>query len=213
MHALPDWSYLRSSKYIFSMMQLHALTQEKGSSTCHEHCPAGQFIDSDQCSPCAAGTFSSADAISCSQCTANTFSGSGASSCTNCANGATSDPVSWWYYCDHLDYWPLYVQGSSTCTQHCSAGQFKDGDHCSPCVAGTYSSADTLSCIQCPANTFSPAGVGSCTPCEAGKTSSPVRNRCFYGVAIHLNCIFEGLGPWPVQAQTTRMSSWEIPIG
>jgi hypothetical protein len=96
MHSLSEWNYLSSRKLnlAISFPACHTEQYGQGSSTCSQHCPAGQFVDGNHCSACAAGTFSGADASSCTSCPINTFSGSGASTCTPCQSGATSPPVS-----------------------------------------------------------------------------------------------------------------------
>ncbi|KAJ6478714.1 hypothetical protein C8R47DRAFT_628055 [Mycena vitilis] len=122
-------------------------------SACIFNCPAGQFVQNNACTACAAGTKSSGGPVtSCDQCVANTFSAAGASDCTPCPGSQMSDP------------------GSSSCNQHCAAGQYLKAGSCSPCAAGTYSGADTTTCSTCPVNTFSGAGASSCTACPNGGT-------------------------------------------
>jgi len=60
---------------------------------------------------------------------------------------ATSDPVGSYYY-HHRFHYRFVCIGFFTCTQHCSAGEFNDGDHCSPCAAGTFSAADATLCAH-----------------------------------------------------------------
>ncbi|KAJ6557968.1 hypothetical protein B0H19DRAFT_946126, partial [Mycena capillaripes] len=126
----------------------------QGSSTCTQHCAAGQFVDGNSCSTCAAGTYSEADATSCSQCPANTFSAAGASSCTACPNGST---------CAAGSTHPLQ------CVTACPAGNHLVNGKCKACPAGTFSSApNSASCNDCPADMYSDSGATRCTACDAG---------------------------------------------
>ncbi|MBN2779553.1 MAG: hypothetical protein JXQ74_00590 [Alphaproteobacteria bacterium] len=53
----------------------------------------------------------------------------------------------------------------------CPAGQYKSGDTCLTCAAGTYSAAGASSCSACPTGQTSAAGASSCSAitCGAGK--------------------------------------------
>ncbi|ETW03305.1 hypothetical protein, variant [Aphanomyces invadans] len=159
--------------------------------TC-QSCPAGSFsnvVGSTGCTPCAAGTFSSANASLCTACVAGTFSAAAASSCSNCAPGSyTPFPsMSSCLACPLGMYsnataaqctaCPLgtassRVMGSLADCVACAAGSYADSlgqSTCTLCPDGSASSvvgsSSRASCTLCPMGTFSKAIKSTCTPC------------------------------------------------
>ncbi|KAJ7666088.1 hypothetical protein DFH06DRAFT_1386099 [Mycena polygramma] len=102
----------------------------QANSGCVPICAAGQYRQNDgSCGTCAAGTYSSTgDVTSCTPCGLNAISSAGSSSCTSCPAGSSANA------------------DSTACGYRiCPAGQFANGNACTPCAAGTYSSGGTAS--------------------------------------------------------------------
>lgn len=64
-------------------------------------------------------------------------------------------------------------------TRTCAMGQYRSGDVCADCMAGTYSETTTATdCTPCPSGSYSDDGAASCTTCPAGTTSIAGSGSC-----------------------------------
>ena len=136
-----------------------------------------EFSQSDSCSPCSVGTYSSSGGSHCNDCAAGTFTNmSEQSSCMSCDPGefSSSSKASQCSVCPEGSWQPS--KGSSCCT-FCESGKFStvsgatDSSACHACDAGKFSIRG--SCIDCPAGTYTSAeGMYTCPLCEAGKYAS-----------------------------------------
>jgi len=109
------------------------------------------------CTPCDAGSFSSAKSANCTLCAVGRCSGSGLSTCESCSAGKAAEEV-----------------GSSGCST-CQAGQFSSADAstCDLCAEGKSSAAGSQACESCRAGFAAPqAGSARCVACAAGSYSS-----------------------------------------
>ena len=118
---------------------------------------AGTSTSDTTCTQCPAGKYSSAGASSCTQCPAGSYSGAGSERCTlyagTCENGT------------------LITQSSRTQENHCGScesGYYMNQKECTPCQAGSYSSAGASLCSSCLAGSYSSAGASSCEICPPG---------------------------------------------
>jgi len=130
----------------------------------------GQFT----CTPCSAGTISSASQDECLDCPGGKYSLSGSSHCLECLQGTyTSDSTTKFSCipCERGSYQPL--NGSTSCTL-CPTGQvqaYTGQDRCVNCSIGRYSSDEgNVDCVTCEAGrTQSNGGQSFCENCEFGK--------------------------------------------
>jgi hypothetical protein len=161
-----------------------------GSSTCLV-CQAGQFLKTDTCESCPAGSFSTLNSsTTCTLCPEGSFSGSGASSCTNCLPGTyalqgagicTSCPVGTF----------SNVSAAPNCTS-CGRGYFSSigSNICTACQPGYYQSISKAeSCSVCPAGYFSGAASPNCTLCPNGTFSNGAAAQCSSSAASSLSMI------------------------
>ncbi|MDR2337661.1 MAG: hypothetical protein LBE20_03300, partial [Deltaproteobacteria bacterium] len=134
-------------------------------------CAAGNYLDVASCSSCPAGSSCAGGSNAPAQCAAGSYAAAGATSCASCA------------------------AGMKTCTSPngyastCSAGYYKNGNACTACAAGKYSTDGNTatSCTSCAAGMktcTSPNGYAStcsagyykngnaCTACAAGTYST-----------------------------------------
>ncbi|KAL5253990.1 hypothetical protein ACHWQZ_G013676 [Mnemiopsis leidyi] len=65
---------------------------------------------------------------------------------------------------------------TDTDTSGCDPGFITNADDtCSACVAGTYASADSITCLPCPIGTYQPSsGSTECIQCDEGKTTETI---------------------------------------
>jgi hypothetical protein len=153
-------------------------------------CGAGTYITGTTCTPCAAGTSSTAiGATSCPQCAANTFNAGGSDPCVSCANNTFSAagsgvcmPCSCGQIRGSTDS-ACYACGAglipntatSTCVA-CAPGTYtaaSGASACQACAPGTYSAtAGSTGCMACSSGTYAPAGAASCSSCPTG-TATP----------------------------------------
>jgi hypothetical protein len=109
------------------------------------------------CTPCDAGTYAPAGAVSCTQCNVGTYSiGKGNTGCTACPTGTYQGAT-----------------GQSGCAT-CSAGQYQDWTGqtgCKACPTGTYQgSTGQAGCIACPSGWYQGStGQAGCASCPAGQ--------------------------------------------
>ena len=118
-------------------------------------------VHSDVCTPCDAGTRSSADHGSCIACAAGYVSMTAAWMCSACGAGQTS------------------TSGNTACVV-CDAGYYSptSGSLCYPCAAGMESRADRTACVACASGHFSSASGTSCLACGAGTTPTSNHTDC-----------------------------------
>jgi len=109
------------------------------------------------CTPCDAGSFSSAQSVNCTLCAAGFFSGSGTSTCEACSAGKAAEKP-----------------GASGCAT-CQAGRYSlaEAQLCGLCAAGKSSSANSQACTSCAEGFFSSTkDSAQCTACAAGSYST-----------------------------------------
>ena len=140
-------------------------------------CPQGHFFNNVACSPCLAGTYSTAGGT-CTQCQAGTFSGASASSCSQCDAGKFSSSGA--SNCLLCSAGTFSSSRSGSCTA-CSSGKSSaaGSSQCDDCPAGSSSiTKGSATCTICPSGTFAEAGASSCTACSNGQYSSPGATTC-----------------------------------
>ena len=153
------------------------------------------------CTPCDAGSFSSAQSVNCTLCSAGRFSGSGTSTCEACSAGkAAEEPgasgcatcqagrfsLSEAQLCELCPKGKSSTANSQTCTS-CAAGSVSSNEgsaQCIACAAGTYSSSSaSVNCTACAPGTAQGATEqSSCIACSSGTYSQ------FYGQASCSSC-------------------------
>lgn len=158
-------------------------------------CPAGTFVDGDECTSCPAGTFSSASestsctvcppgtwstttkATSCNTCAANTYSGGAVGPCNNCPVSTSSTAGSG--VCTPCPIGTDRATGASYCTA-CPAGSSRCDANalCSACPAGTFAGAGQP-CMDCDPGTFTDmSGQTSCQTCAANTYAASGASAC-----------------------------------
>ncbi|GMI27037.1 hypothetical protein TeGR_g1845, partial [Tetraparma gracilis] len=166
--------------------------------------------DANDCTPCAAGSISTAEAsTSCTSCGLGQYKASaGGSSCDSCPPGRYNNvPSSFTSAPQHDSYDDCIIcpagtyasSSSSTGCADCPAGTYNSDDgasdslhnavsDCLACAAGKYSGAASISCDACPSGTYlTSAGVSpsDCVACEKGKSTayaaSPACDTCASG--------------------------------
>ena len=97
------------------------------------------------------------DGCNAGQCSHNSHCcGGWCGDCDNCIDCAAG------HYCPST--WAASDERSK-----CFASDLSSGHSSSPCAAGTFSTAGSISCTPCPIGTYSAAEATSCTSCAAGK--------------------------------------------
>jgi len=163
------------------------------SGTCFS-CIAGSHTNMQKrattCTPCNAGSFSSAQSANCTLCAIGHFSGSGTSICTACGAGKAAEKPGAFEcascqagrfslteakLCERCPAGKSSTAGSQICSS-CSAGYYsasKGSLQCIACAAGSYSSTTaSVSCSSCAPGTAQGAtGQPSCIACSAGTYS------------------------------------------
>jgi hypothetical protein len=126
-------------------------------------CGIGNYLSGPSCVSCPAGTFQNSATFtgtSCAQCAAGSYSAAGASSCTTCVKPTGTVSMTS----------PAGTSSQAGCTaSSCAAGYYLNNGTCTPCAAGTSSSAGATSCSPCAAGTYSLAAASSCTSCGTNK--------------------------------------------
>merc|ERR1712072_792975 len=139
-------------------------------------CAAGFLVDGDDCLKCIPGTFqpdNESTATECSICTPGSFSDApGLTDCTLCPIG-TYEKFSISAACTSCPSGTTTAAPGSTSETDCiaitcAAGQFADGNGCSPCSPGSFQPTapfDGNECTPCPDGTTSEDnGATECTP-------------------------------------------------
>ena len=163
------------------------------------------------CTPCPAGSFSSAAAATsnatCQLCPPGSFSAQqGSTNCTLCPRGSYSSAQGASQPCT------LCPGGTSSADtgglsqavcQPCAAGTYSalasgGGQVCMACAAGTFSSAvganSSAACQACAAGTFSAApGSTSCTACPLGQYAFAGSVACNASVALSVLSVSSGM--------------------
>lgn len=134
-------------------------------------CPAGAFLEAEECTLCPEGTYSQDEGAlfvsSCIACGTGTFSPlAGTTVCLSCQTGTFQDEV-----------------GASLC-ELCPAGTFQvdqGRNWCDPCPSGSFSALVGQSvCQTCAADMIQAGeGMADCTPCNgSSEFSSPGDSQC-----------------------------------
>lgn len=117
--------------------------------------PGASSLDGARCTICPSGHFCPGDGRQ-SPCPADTynplFNSNSSAACLPCVSG-NSNP------------------GEKSCSGGCPSGFYADGNYCTPCVAGRYSTRNTSSvvnCLPCAAGRFSDAASAFCELCPLG---------------------------------------------
>eukprot|EP00941_MAST-03F_sp_MAST-3F-sp1_P001240 g1240.t1 len=142
-------------------------TSASGASSCIkmqvQNCTAGKFLDSGQCSNCAAGKSSLNGATQCFSCPAGKYNETSGSSCSNCSAGTSSSQG---------------ATSSTNCTA-CSSGSYATaGALCTACAAGKEVNQAKSGCVNCSSGSFSGNAGDSCTACGTGSTSASGASSC-----------------------------------
>ena len=153
----------KKGQAVCAACEIGTYNDKEGQKKCSA-CAIGTFAGttaSTECTACSAGSFAATTGSSeCSLCAAGSFSGPSASTCALCAAGTISDAA-----------------GSAEC-KSCAAGTSTGGVtsgavECDACLAGQYSSAESVSCSECAAGSYAgTTGSAECSPCPAGSFAS-----------------------------------------
>ena len=125
-------------------------------------CPAGMFLDKEDCISCPFGSYSQEGSSSIHECLCNPgYFGQNGSACQGCPSGTYKSSVGP-TNCIQCPANSSSLASSESC--QCNAGFTGDGTSCSVCSAGKYGPGGANGCVQCKVCDSNALVAGACPP-------------------------------------------------